>query len=259
MTAPRTPEEKLSSRSWRFQHSLWTLSSWATIGFLAWAGFLYVGVKSRNKRLIIASAIWAVLGFALILIVAKTPSSAESPLPGFAMIAFWIGSVIHQMVLNKEWLRWRAYASPWYSAETAVPATPSASVIETQVRDALSAPVSYSSHPPAGPATFIGQGGAPRPPVGSQSVSTAPLDVNRSSAEELVAVIGFTPADARAIVASRDHIGPYRDPQDLVTRGVLPPHVYMNVRDRLTVANAPSLPRVSRPTEGPVQGRRLEF
>ncbi len=55
----------------------------------------------------------------------------------------------------------------------------------------------------------------------------ARIDINHSSADELLKVPGMTPSWAGRIVRFR----PYRTKQDLLDRGVLPSEVYDRIKD----------------------------
>ena len=59
-----------------------------------------------------------------------------------------------------------------------------------------------------------------------------PVDLNSASESDLLALPGITRRDARRIIADR----PYRDPRDLVSRGILSEDTYAGIRDRITVA-----------------------
>lgn len=61
------------------------------------------------------------------------------------------------------------------------------------------------------------------------------LDVNAATAEQLTALPGIGPAYAAAILAARSTGGPFISTDQLVDRGILPPHVYERVRDLIRV------------------------
>jgi competence protein ComEA len=56
-----------------------------------------------------------------------------------------------------------------------------------------------------------------------------PLDLNKASREQLIALPGVTAAEADKIVAGR----PYDDPSELMTRRILPKATYEKNADRL--------------------------
>ncbi len=63
--------------------------------------------------------------------------------------------------------------------------------------------------------------------------ATALLDVNRAGATELEALPGIGPVYAARVLASRDAEGAYASVEALLERGVLPPHVFEQVRTLL--------------------------
>jgi DNA uptake protein ComE-like DNA-binding protein len=58
----------------------------------------------------------------------------------------------------------------------------------------------------------------------------APVDLNSASQNELLELPGITGAQARKIIRAR----PYRDKQDLVSRGVLSRSSYEKIQDQIT-------------------------
>ncbi len=58
-----------------------------------------------------------------------------------------------------------------------------------------------------------------------------PIDLNGDSLRKIERLPGITPSMARRIVEGR----PYRDPDELVERGLLTPRELERVRDRITI------------------------
>ncbi len=56
------------------------------------------------------------------------------------------------------------------------------------------------------------------------------LDINSASEDELAGLPGITRHDARKIIANR----PYRDPHELVTRGIVSDDEYSRIHDGIT-------------------------
>ena len=86
-----------------------------------------------------------------------------------------------------------------------------------------------------------GKGGQPPVPArvfgGSVngSLGAPMLDLNVASLDQLAAVPGLGEAYARAIVAEREHGGPYGRATDVVVRAEVPPHVFMAFSASVTV------------------------
>jgi DNA uptake protein ComE-like DNA-binding protein len=59
----------------------------------------------------------------------------------------------------------------------------------------------------------------------------APVDLNTASESELMELPGITGPQARKII----HARPYRDKQDLVTKGILSHSSYTKIQDQITV------------------------
>lgn len=73
-----------------------------------------------------------------------------------------------------------------------------------------------------------------QPPARVHPPPAAKLDINHASIDQLLRVRGITPIYAQRIIAGR----PYSTKGQLKTSGILPPDVYMAVKDHL-VAHRP--------------------
>ncbi len=107
-----TAASRLASRNWRWGNSLWLLLPLVSFGFLTWAGFLYIGIRTSNK-------LW--LGFAglyfVLIGIVFVAAAGGTPLPnwaGFLMIAIWIGGFVHSVIVNKQFLLSLVSKAPWY-------------------------------------------------------------------------------------------------------------------------------------------------
>jgi competence protein ComEA len=63
----------------------------------------------------------------------------------------------------------------------------------------------------------------------------APVDLNRATKAELLALPGIGEVRAGRIIESRQQDGPFRDPDELVSRRIVPRAVFDLIKDRLTV------------------------
>lgn len=285
----RAPEELLCSRGWRLRHGLWMLWGILSFGLLWSIGFAIIGFRARNRTWLIFSAIWLAYLVAYI----ATSSALETPENGdpatpmssvfaLALFASWIGGGVLAWFVNRKWLVWRAHNArrgPWYLTATATPgaadpggdpaapASPAAAVdhaLRTSMSEYGSGDPPTAAAPPqvsttAGPSEpDTLHGPAPRF-YGAQHASgataaAAPIDLNTATREQLASLPGIDSAWADHIIATRQHIGGFASPADLVTAASVQPHVFADIRDRL-VANPPAAPEhATRP-----DGRRLEF
>lgn len=284
MSLTQTPEEKLCSRSWRIRNSGWVLTSILSAGFLTWTGFLYTGLKSKNRRFLIAAAGWG--AWMLINIVWSNnvpspekgqPGTAASDLYSSFLVIGYIASIIHQCVWNKQWLRWRAHYRPWYTSASSSVANPSTPDLEHRIGAVFGGVQTASAMPPKR-GTQKGWG-MPAPSMGQQRPANElgrwgrndtegpherqmalAVDINTSPAAELVSA-GFSRTDAERIVESRNRFGSFSTPADLVARGIIAPHVYQDLRHGVTVAMdvPPAQPAPTRGESTPRHGRRLDF
>jgi len=86
---------------------------------------------------------------------------------------------------------------------------------------------------PAAPAA------AAKPTAGSQATVTpkaAMVDINNASAADLKVLPGITDAEAAKIMQGR----PYKEPNDLVSKKILPEGVFSKIKDRVTAGHAKS-------------------
>ena len=248
------PAERLCSRTWRLSNSAWMLTSLLGLGLVTWAGFLYIGVKARRRSWLIAAGAWAGYVATYIVLSELFPGGTKED-PNTANS--WVGGIVHQALVNRQWLRWRAVhprgSTVWYRMETQgqAPIT-SAERVDATLAAALHRPPVQA--PPVGPPP------ANQSDAQSRSLWSAPpqrvapagsLDINSATESDLVAV-GVDGAWAAVIVAARQRVGRFNAPEDLMTRGGLPPHVFMAVRDRLVVTP------VAPPQPAP-HGRRLDL
>lgn len=67
------------------------------------------------------------------------------------------------------------------------------------------------------------------------AASSAKLNLNSATLEELRAVAGIGDVRARRIIQSREQDGTYQDPVDLIERRILTPALYQRVRDTFVV------------------------
>lgn len=215
----------LASRSWRALHSAWVLWPLASMGALAWVGFLWVGLRVRRPA-------WWVAGLAYfavttLLFFGPFDGPAFDALIGAAIVAAWLGSTVHAVAVNPAWLRALAAQQerPW-----------SAQAPSGALRPAPAAPLP-----------------APAPPPSPLSPS-APVDVNTASAAVLADLEELNASQAEFVVAVRSARGPFPSVEVFADVAGLQPHQLARLRGRL-VASGPQAPLT--PPAGPPAGRVL--
>ncbi len=260
-----TPEEKLCSRSWRLKNSLWVLPCILGAGVINWTSYLYIGIKSKRRSWLIWAGVWGAW-FILAMFLPTGSKGEESTtaesIAGGALAIAWIAGIIQALVINRQWLKWRAASgtTPWYSSGTAAPPTTAPSlpgVAGAQHMDrTLLNPASPPLPPPYPPPPAV-----PLPATAAhQSAGThqATVDINVAGPADLQALLGL-PADvSERIVAERSRQGRFTSPDQLLSSGSIPPHLFAQVADRL-VAGSSTPGSVSEGTPPTSGGRRLDL
>lgn len=88
---------------WRFVESLWVLLLFTVV--LNWAAFLYIGIRTRNRRWLICSAVYSIPFIMIILhpLLAGT-WLYEDDVRGMIYIAVLIVSAMHGLAIRKDYL-----------------------------------------------------------------------------------------------------------------------------------------------------------
>lgn len=93
---------------------------------------------------------------------------------------------------------------------------------------------STANHNAAAPAAMPKRAAAPQ--AATVAPNAAMVDINNASAADLKALPGVTDAEAAKIVQGR----PYKDPNDLVSRKILPESTFSKIKDRVTAGHSKS-------------------
>lgn len=261
----KTPAENLCDRSWRVRNSAWLLGPILSVGLLTWASLWYVSGKTGRadwRRATGAFGVAGAVSLAAIQLLSDGKKGTSTPgdtVGGLIMMAVWISGMVYCVRANRPWLIWKAHHSgtaAWY-ATAAAPPTPSPNPSGPSVDDVLLGPASTAWVPPP-PPPFR----PPPPPnaaMSSAAASTGPIDVNRSTAAELSALLGLAPGAAQRVVAERTRVGGFTDVDQLMTVGGVPPHIFVGIRDRITLSPATLPPKASQAAQPPGRGRRLDL
>lgn len=215
-----TPEQLLSDRGWRRRNSGWMLWGILSLGILACVGFLYTGLRMRDPLRIIMGFFGLLLTIASL---AVTPPSGEPPtalsstLTG-VMVMWWIGSSSAAFFMNRAWLIWKANRAPQWP-EAPAPTAPAQTAAQQ-----YTAPQQFAAAPSAQP-----QYAQP------QYAQSGLLDLNSASREQLLALPGINAEWADYLIAAREKNGGFDDKNELVIDAQMPPHMYLQIRDLVTV------------------------
>lgn len=268
-----TAGQKLASGKWRLRHSAWLLAPILGIGLFSWVGFVYVAARTKKRRWWIISAIYAALAASLFVLDEANRSTgvqAFADVGGLVLLATWIGGVIHAVILNKEYLRWRASVVPWYTEGTPpqappaesrqlgqptfnVPGVDSAAYYQPNRATPAPGPRPWTPPPPSGPAQFVPPSPAPAP----APAQFGPVHVNTATAQDVARLPGIDDVLARHILSVRDAQGRFRDNDDFVRSTGLQPHQYTRIA-HLVVVDAPTTEQGGQ-RQGPPGGRILDI
>ncbi|HTN99305.1 MAG TPA: helix-hairpin-helix domain-containing protein [Microthrixaceae bacterium] len=229
-----TTQELLASGSWRRRNSLWVYSTIAGCGMFAWAAFLYAGLKTKQRKLLIAAFVYAVLaGVSFALISIDGPKEVDEPttllgnIATSLLIAVWVATIVHAFSVKREWLTRKAEidaAGPWYEQGGQSPAQSfPAHVPDPMVDDVLrgtasptqwpspvatqpAPPPVSSPPPPPPPPVYSTPGPPPRPPTthapsplppppSSQPAAPSHMDYTTGQAAQMLDLNTVTSAD----------------------------------------------------------------
>ncbi|GAA3288632.1 helix-hairpin-helix domain-containing protein [Dactylosporangium vinaceum] len=107
-----------TSLGWRLRNSWWVLLTILGVGCLGGSGFLYIGITARKP-------LWWTFGIAYLVLpwaglVAINRLGEDSQLSTAIAVAYfvlWFASVVHALILNGSWLRWRAANRQWFEPQ----------------------------------------------------------------------------------------------------------------------------------------------
>ncbi|HEY0023915.1 MAG TPA: helix-hairpin-helix domain-containing protein [Longimicrobium sp.] len=219
---------------WELLASWWVLLPLGSLGMLAWAGFLYAGVRTRNRPWIIAAVVYfAAFVYALTLDGSNTA--------GFILIGIWVAGTVHAFVARPEFLI-RLDVELSGDAARSSPAPRTTRVVPV---DATHTPLA----PPAAPKPPAPR--VPAPPPGPASQAAAPVDLNAAPEAAVAALPGIGPILAQRAMQLREARGGFASVDDFGDALDLKPHILERIR-----ALAFTTPRAAppRPT-----GRRVDY
>lgn len=262
-----TPAQRLSDGRWRRRHSLWLLGPIFGVSLLTGVAFLYIGLKARRRTWWIAG-----IGYVVVLGIGVSLSdgdetSMRSEWSAGILAALWIGGMVHALLVNKGWLRWRAQnADPWYVQDkvAATDVFPSHNPVPPEVSGlGVDTDRFYNDTPPAtlydAPRTQARPPATP-PPAPSPGAPSSPpepskVDVNTATPSDLTRLPGIDLNRAATIISTRERSGSFPTPEAFAAAGDLAPHEFSRLRN-LVVCGTGSRPQAPPQSGGP--GRVLD-
>lgn len=212
---------------WRLRNSWWVLLVILGLGCVGSAGFFYIGITARKPAWWGVGIVYLVLPWAAL--VAINRLGEDAPVTSWIAVGYfvlWFESIIHALVVNGSWLRWRAANRQWFD----------------QPPPPVLAPPPVFSAP------------APPPPPAPAPVQ---VEVNSATAQQLSVAAGFDPARAQRVVADREARGGFRTVEEFAAAAALAPHEFARLRTVLTCAPRPRSAPPPQQQQGP--GRVLDF
>jgi hypothetical protein len=209
-----------------------------SFGCLGAAGFLYVGIRAKRPAWWIPGIVYSVITFACFAIGGEAvKSSVAQNVAYMILFGVWIASVIHALVINAAWLRWRATYQPWYQQPQQYYAggphqfaAPQQTILPPQFQTPPVIPSPVGLPPQQFQPTPVS------PPSPQQFVT---VDVNTATDQQFATVPGFTPDRIALVFSVRQSRGGFADVNDFVAAVGLAPHEFVAIRDRLTCSPPP--------------------
>lgn len=242
---------KLNDSGWRRKSSWWVWVPIVSCGIASFVGFVVAGVRFQERRYWTAAAIsgaGVALGFALVAI-DNNRNTVLADLGTGVLLITMVGSAIAAAVWNRDYLIKLAerdvYGNRPYASPAAAPASQGfLGVDNTQYyAPAPATTPSPQAPPPSSP---------PPAPSYRAAPETQSVDINRATAEELVAALAVSSDVAARVVQGRSRRGSYSGLDDLASGAGLQPHELVRFRNRVTFGG--QHPPPSRPA-----GRVLDF
>jgi hypothetical protein len=202
------------SRWWELEHSWWLFLIAIGIGFLTWAGFGYVGLRTKRRDWLAWAAVYlGLIAASTYLLDAYEEDQWQLSLGVFGLLGCWIGGFVHGLVIRGE-------AVDMLSADE----DPRLKEARRRLRFRGEAGKIAHDNPLLAREAGIGGGG---------DSFGGLVDVNSASAEEFAQLPGVSLDLAGRIVEVREKIDGFDSVLDFANLIDLPPRFVDGLRDRL--------------------------
>lgn len=191
-------------------------------GFVSFAGFLYLGARTRRRSYWAFTLVYGVIGLVAVMLMDRGRAGSAMAGAGVVMLlGGWAASVAHGLAINADYLRWKALGEGFQIEPPAMrPATRSTmpqdvrpSVPRRAERDGLA--VIATPEPPAEPVL---------------------VDVNTADVGTLAQLPGLDVLSARRIVEARAVYGEFESLEQAAALAPLRPSTVPALRPWVTVS-----------------------
>jgi hypothetical protein len=205
--------EPKRSRAWELEHSWWLFLILLSFGFMTWAAFAYIWLRTKVHGWGIAAFGYLALIVAAMLLLSHEQDTWEVSVGTVALIACWAGGFVHG-------LAWRRRALDLLSLDE----DPRLREARRRLAQRSGAAELAREHPSLAREAGIGR---------DADTFGGLIDVNGASAEELAELPGFNLELARRVVEVRQKIDGFDNVDDFANVLDLPPRLVDAIRDRL--------------------------
>lgn len=219
-------------RSWEIAQSWWILLTF-TIGFFGWAAFLYVGIKTAQRKWIK----WGVVYAIPFMLAMAIPGFSGTSIGAMSFVVICIVSVVHAFRIRKEFLlRLEAQQARGSAEEIHVrrriaeeygTSVPAQNTPKLEKRSPNSVPQAEAAGQPV-----VSTPAKPEPVTRSQAAAL--LDINRATEQDIAALPGVGVILAKKAIALREKSGSFQSLEDFGEALSLKPHIVDRIRPMVT-------------------------
>jgi len=221
---------------------------WTFVPILNWAGWIHAGVRAKYVKYFLIGGLYGIpFMLAMAFSEEKRPDGKYSTAYNLVMtlnMISWIGGIVHAQIVKKEVNLRIKYASQ-SPARTSVD-----DQLERKIAGEYGVPITASptapspaTQRPAVPPQSVPRGLAPPLAAPPQTVVASPtsasVDVNSASEQQIASLQGVGPILAKKAIKFRQSERPFQSVDDFAQVLGLKPHILQQLRPRV-VANAPA-------------------
>ncbi|WP_164491824.1 ComEA family DNA-binding protein [Staphylospora marina] len=209
------------SKYWELWNSLWMGWALFTLGILNWVSFFYIGIRVRQRKWVLAGIGYAI-PFVVMMISEGVLSDVYMDLAAGVAVALWPVSIIHAMLIRREYLERLRYRNQIINRE-----------LEDLRKQILREYEGKRSAPSVGPDSRTSPSANPSVPDSSQPSGL--VDLNTASEEELATLPGMNLILAKLAVRKRLEKGGFTSVDDFADSLELKPHIRVRLKKLATV------------------------